>query len=1131
MKRSFVLFVILMVSLNLFAEGSSKGAKECSVYKGIHDEIVNKTFDNSDGHISFISDWFDNLEEADENSGYDEEFLQEHGGRVGKIVYRYKVEPDVDCEANDDDYDDEVSDDWIYDLGCSGTLIGEQYFLTAGHCAVKVKEQTEKGCKITENAGVLFGYQKADLEDNDNDEYDDEDDEINDDDSETLEYPRVSLRGYLDKKGIYRRYGEEVPDMDIYSNFMEHPAYFPIIGDNCNTDGSVEKGFGEICWNKDGKKEHYLVATTMWIDETTHIARFLGKIDYAIYKLKNNNDLAYPEDVEDPWPWVSENNQLSQNTLSSDLLKPWQIPDNTNGARGWARVNTAVQQPGHPLNIIGHPWVAAIFDGQYTLPGIKVVNAGSVANGQYRGLSKKYEEDILVFKDADIQTWHSGSPVIDYSGRLAGVVVWFGCAPGKAWDQIENNEVLQNQSAENYATPMWKICKVSQIIKNAAKDMDCNGIIDWIDFVTEIASKLRNIDVLGLRGNLINNFNVSPLTSEVQNYRYDLTLDKVIPETKELPAYTYQVALPDNGDFFYVAIQNNEFSLFKNGFVLGEISNYPLLSGSSTLVKGDDIYLAGGALSVPHALLPGNEEYDLVPYQYITKISSDGQNGYTLSMVADLPSDFEDIRIFSLGNDIYVSGNTDGSFVVYKLVPNNQGENPYTLFPASDATQPVRKDYNLTAADGKIIVSGGATDYITSILGKTEDEYPPEFSVYGNIIMLEPSVSDDWVTVAENINDKVIMLSVTAIDDGKLVIVNPFITVGNSMQKIVMDLSEIPINNESLRVVFEFEPVVYCLGESESTISGGLTINSQCVPFTHPFYNSFSAGTTVYSIAGKGNRLYAGTNDSIKIYDISDPNAPVLVSSFSTNNARVNDLEIEGDVLFAATSKGLYKLDASDPDELEQILFVSTGSTSQNEIELYDGKVYVGDDNGIKIRDKETLSVLLSANSGMVYDFAIENGEIAMFRSSFWNSGIQFRNAETLVETAYDYTSCNNVEIENFNGRLYLACDNYTYSFEANNGYIYFTQLSGDKRDLRENYTYNGYTYTPDGNYIRLSTNEEVSAICGNGIVEGNEICDGTPIDCAELDESYVSGIAACNQTCDGYVLDNCTAGNGGDGW
>ena len=1058
-----------MVTLNLFAEGVSKGAKECSVYAGIENGNLN--------NISFIPDWFDHLEKADNNSGYSKDFLQQHGGRVGKIVVKIS--------------------DYMYDLGCSGTLIGEGYFLTAAHCAVPA------------NVGVLFGYQKADLESSDDDEYYDDDDETNDNDSIAMEYPRVSLKGYLNNDDEYIRYDEDYSDIDVeYHDFDEHPAYFRIAGDN-PYDGTVENGW------------------TMSDDDN-------DKVDYAIYKLQINIQGSEPEKVEDPWPWRSVNNQDDERPE-----KPWRLLDNTNGKRGWARVNTAVQLPGSPLNIIGHPRVATIFDGQDTHHGIKVVNAGSVANGQYRGLSKKYEEDLLVFKEADIQTWHSGSPVIDYSGRLAGVVVWFGCAPGEAWDQIENNEVLQNQSAENYATPMWKICKVSQIIKNAAKDMDCNGIIDWIDFVTEIASKLRNIDVLGLRGNLINNFNVSPLASEVQNYRYDLTLDKVIPETKELPAYTYQVALPDNGDFFYVAIQNNEFSLFKNGFVLGEISNYPLLSGSSTLVKGDDIYLAGGALSVPHALLPGNEEYDLVPYQYITKISSDGQNGYTISMVADLPSDFEDIRIFSLGNDIYVSGNTNNSFVIYELVPNNQGENPYTLFPASDATQPVRKDYNLTAADGKIIVSGGATDYITSILGKTEDEYPPEFSVYGDIIMLEPAVSTSWVTVAENINDKIIMFSVTAIDDGKLVVVNPFITVGNSMQKFVLNLSDIPINNENIRVYFESHPVTFCLGESENTISGGIETSGTCVPFTHPFYNSFSAGTTVYSLAGKGNRLYAGTNDSIKIYDISDPNSPVLVSSFSTNNARVNDLEIEGNVLYAATSKGLYKLDASDPDELEQILFVSTGSTSQNEIELYDGKIYVGDDNGIKIRDKETLSVLLSANSGSVYDFAIENGEVAMFRSSFWNSGIQFRNAETLVETAYDYTSCNNVEVENFNGKLYLACDNYTYSFEANNGYIYFTQLSGDKRDLRENYTYSGYTYTPDGNYIRLSTNEEVPAICGNGIVEGDEICDGTPIDCTELDVSgnvstnsgFVSGIAACNSTCDGYVLDNCTEGNGGDGW
>ena len=48
-----------------------------------------------------------------------------------------------------------------------------------------------------------------------------------------------------------------------------------------------------------------------------------------------------------------------------------------------------------------------------------------------------------------------------------------------------------------------------------------------------------------------------------------------------------------------------------------------------------------------------------------------------------------------------------------------------------------------------------------------------------------------------------------------------------------------------------------------------------------------------------------------------------------------------------------------------------------------------------------------------------------------------------------------------------------------------------------------------------------------DGIVEGDEVCDGGQIDCSELDSNYVSGTAACNSTCDGYNTNNCSD----DGW
>ena len=272
-----------------------------------------------------------------------------------------------------------------------------------------------------------------------------------------------------------------------------------------------------------------------------------------------------------------------------------------------------------------------------------------------------------------------------------------------------------------------------------------------------------------------------------------------------------------------------------------------------------------------------------------------------------------------------------------------------------------------------------------------------------------------------------------------------------------------------------------------------------------------------------------GTNNSIKVYDISDPEAFVLKSTFSTGSRRVYDLEVaDDDVMYAATSGGIYKLDTANPDTLASLSFFATSYNYQYRIQFYNDKLYVGDDNGINIRDKETFARLAYVNIDSVLDFAIANGEIALYRSSFWSAGLHIRDVETLNLKAYEYAECYTGELTTDHGAFYLSCDGYEYRFEGKpDTYFNFYPLDGDIREMQENHVYNGWTYIPDGSNVKLSTLNDVPSYCGNGVIEPGELCDGNSVACTTLNPDYTGGTAACNSTCDEYNESYCEE----DGW
>lgn len=48
------------------------------------------------------------------------------------------------------------------------------------------------------------------------------------------------------------------------------------------------------------------------------------------------------------------------------------------------------------------------------------------------------------------------------------------------------------------------------------------------------------------------------------------------------------------------------------------------------------------------------------------------------------------------------------------------------------------------------------------------------------------------------------------------------------------------------------------------------------------------------------------------------------------------------------------------------------------------------------------------------------------------------------------------------------------------------------------------------------------AASCGDGVVAGDELCDGPTVDCATLSPRWIGGRAACRRACDGYDVSAC---------
>lgn len=555
----------------------------------------------------------------------------------------------------------------------------------------------------------------------------------------------------------------------------------------------------------------------------------------------------------------------------------------------------------------------------------------------------------------------------------------------------------------------------------------------------------------------------------------------------ERKGVTYAIARVGDDVYEYHLLVN--YAPSSDWHTVGTITNYAdyQIKSSASAIHNNTIYLAGGEEDVPQI-------------KNIYKIVRNGDD-FVVEMVAPTSISEGAIRLITGLGKLYLIADNNGATSTWAINPENGIQTLVTL-----GISPVFKTpFNIIGTETGIYLAG---------------KYDP--NNVEDTIIAKLTDSDGWHIIHSTVSadtEKLIMNEI----NGKIVMTdilsdNPMTT------RIELNLTDDTINIEPVESfdIYGVEEVqdTYCLSEESGFVLGGRLIDDVCTPFTEALFSSIAIGNTVHAVEGLENRLIVGTGNDVKIYDITEPLAPQLLHTQSVYGPAA-DMVIYNNKIIIAVENGI------DTIELDTYAYshYPTYGTSKA-LTVYNEKLYVGDGQGIKVLNPNTLDILQQVNtSGDVTKLEILDGVLYTFE---W-SGLKRFDVDTLISIPTDYYYVYNPELFEYDGSLYISKNGNIVRLTFNGTTVIEDALIGDPVEFRSNYGYGDYTYFPDGTTLRVSTMEEIpEPVCGNGVIEDGEICDGNSVACTTLSGDYTSGNAPCNSMCSGYNESGCEED---DGW
>ena len=468
-----------------------------------------------------------------------------------------------------------------------------------------------------------------------------------------------------------------------------------------------------------------------------------------------------------------------------------------------------------------------------------------------------------------------------------------------------------------------------------------------------------------------------------------------------------------------------------------------------------------------------------------------------------------DYAFLEYGSHVYLTGNDGRYFEMFEIVPTDKG---YFINNVESAQKPsARTIFNSYSDDSGIYLAGGG-----NFDGKTIESKRDVWKF---------NAENGWQIVNADTGKDLFKVFIRR-NYEKLLLVDQTTLAGSVAEQMIINTNSGLIEEEGLVQIdgvsnsTNYEP---CFASDSSSFWQGFNTGGFCSMFMEPEYAEFNAKTKIFAVDGLGKYLFAAHLSGINVYDISEPANPVLKNRINLFGA-VRDVRVEGTRIFAASGNGIdvLKFDGSDFTVEKHI---STYGDSA-EIRKYGKYLIIGDGQGLKKLDTESLEIVQKVNtSGDVSTLVIKDGTIHLYD---W-IGLKRYDAETFekIATSFSYKLDPKLVLT-LDDRILVSNLGKVYELTYNGNKPVYTSKTGDIDNFAEGYTYNGYGYFPQGNKIRIAAMNEIVPVCGNGIVESGEVCDGDSFKCTAIDSDYIGGTAVCNPTCSGYDESSCEAS---DGW